>query len=122
MISLAVLLPAPLGYHLFIRWPRDRIRRSSTIVHPADIADVLRPIGDPLVVALIGTRDADAIANQVLEFADLIAIPEAWLRRVPKRDVGARAAVAARIVSAHRKAPVRHYIGREHPQQSVFPF
>lgn len=122
MITLAVLVPAPIGFHLFIRWPRDRLRRSTAIVQPEDLADALRPLGYPLVVVLVGTRDAHFVADQVLEFADLIAIPAAWMRRVPKRDLHARALVASRIAGAQRQAPVHHYLSREDDHQERLPF
>ena len=113
MITLAILVPSPLGFHLFIRWPRDRLRRSSTLVHPTDLAEVLRPLGHPLVVGLVGARNTHIVLGTVLAFADLIAIPEAWLRGVPRGDVRARAHAAARLVAAHREAPLTHYRAAE---------
>ena len=122
MNTLAILLPAPIGFHLFIRWPRDRLRRSSTLVQACDLADVLRSTGHPLVVGLVGTRHAEVVAEEVLDFAELVSIPEAWLRRVPRGDVRARAEAAARIVSAHRKGPVLHYLPYEYQNQEALPF
>ncbi len=122
MITLAVLVPCCLGFHLFVRWPRDRLRRCSTLVHSSDLADVLRPLGDPLLVGLVGTGSTDLVANEVLEFADLIAIPGPWLRRVPKSDVRQRATVAARILTAHRADPLRDYHGRPSLDQQDLPF
>jgi hypothetical protein len=120
--TLAVLIPGPLGFHLFIRWPRDRLRRSTTLIHPADLGEALQPLGHPLVVVMLGTRLLDSVADQVLPFADLIAIPEAWLRRVPKRDLPTRALVASRIASAHRKGPVIHCLAAEHDGRLLLPF
>lgn len=120
--TLAVLVPGPFGFHLFVRWPRDRLRRSSTLVHPSDLADILRPLGDPLVVGLVGTRDIEFVADQVLDFADMVAVPTSWLRQVPRRDVRQRALVAARILTAHRAGPLRHYFGRLTINQQTFPF
>lgn len=122
MTTLAVIIPGPLGFHLFIRWPRDRLRRSTALIHPADLGDSLRPLGHPLLVVMLGTRLLDTVANQVLDFADLVAIPEAWLRRVPKRDLHARALVAARIASAHRKGPVIHCPVTDQDGQLPLPF
>ncbi len=62
------------------------------------------------------------VADQVLDFADLIAIPRAWVRRVSKRDLRASALVASRIAAAQRKAPVHHYLSREHDHQEPLPF
>lgn len=38
---------------------------------------------------------------------------DAWLRQVPRGDLHRRAEVAARILTAHRADPLRHYYGRE---------
>ena len=122
MITLTVIIPAPAGFHLFIRWPRDRLRRSTSVVHPADLREALMPLGYPLVVVLVGTRDLDMVADQILDFADLIAIPTAWLRRVPRRDLQARALVASRIAGAQRQGPVHHYLAKEHDHQERLPF
>lgn len=122
MTTLAILFPSPEGFHLFVRWPRDRVRRGSAIIDASDLADVLGPLGHPLVVGLVGTRHLDLVASQVLEFADLVAIPDPWLRRVPRSDLRQRAEVAARILTAHRADPLRHYYGREYPQLSALPF
>lgn len=122
MTTLAILFPDPLGYHLFVRWPRDRVRRCATLVHPSDLADVVGSLGAPLVVGLVGTRHMDLVAGQVLDFADLVAIPDAWLRQVPRSDLHRRAEVAARILTAHRADPLRHYYGRESSDLSALPF
>jgi hypothetical protein len=64
----------------------------------------------------------DFVAGQVLAFADLVAIPDCWLRRIPRRDLQRRAEVAARILTAHRVDPLRHYLGRERSELSALPF
>ncbi len=122
MITLAILIPGPVGYHLFVRWPRDRVRRWSALVDASDLAGVLGSLGAPLVVGLVGTRHAELVAGEVLEFADLVAIPDAWLRQVPRGELNRRAELAARIVTAHRGDPLRHYYGREPSASSSLPF
>ncbi len=122
MTTIAILFPSPLGFHLFVRWPRDRVLRCSTLVHASDLADVLGALGAPLVVGLVGTRHAEVVAGQVLEFADLVAIPDAWLRRVPRGDLHRRAEVAAGILAAHRADPLRLYHGREPSDLPALPF
>ena len=122
MATLAILFPSPLGFHLFVRWPRDRVRRCSLPVHAGELADVLVPFGAPLVVGLVGTRHMELVGEQVLAFADLVAIPDAWLRQVPRGDLHRRAEVAARILTAHRADPLRHYYGREASALSALPF
>lgn len=122
MTTIAILFPSPLGFHLFVRWPRDRVRRCSSLVDASDLPDVLASLGAPLVVGLVGTRHVEIIAGQVLEFADLVAIPDAWLRQVPRGDLHRRAEVAARILTAHRVDPLRHYYGRESSNHAALPF
>jgi hypothetical protein len=122
MTTLAILFPGPVGFHLFVRWPRDRVRRCSAVVQACDLAEALGPFGDPLVVGLVGTRQEDFVAGQVLAFADLVAIPVCWLRRVPRSDLQRRAELAARILTAHRTDPLRHYLGREHSELPALPF
>lgn len=122
MTTLAILFPSPVGYHLFVRWPRDRVRRCSTLVHASDLPDALGSLGAPLVVGLVGTRQMELVAGQVLAFADLVAIPDAWLRQVRRGDLHRRAEVAARILTAHRADPLRHYLGRESSELSALPF
>lgn len=122
MTTLAVLFPSPLGFHLFVRWPRDRVRRCATTIDAGDLADVLGPLGHPLVVGLVGTRHAELVADQVLGFADLVAIPDAWLRRVRRTDLQQRAEVAVRILTAQRADPLRVYYGRESQDLLALPF
>jgi hypothetical protein len=122
MTTLAILFPSPIGFHLFVRWPRDRVRRCSAVVHTHDLADALGSLGHPLVVGLVGTRHMEDVAGRVLEVADLVAIPDCWLRRVPRTDLQRRAEVAARILTAHGANPLRHYHGRERSELSAFPF
>lgn len=116
----AVLLPCSLGYCLFVRWPRQRLRTCTEILHPSDVGDALRSLGDPLSVVLIGRARADAVSDAVLEIADLFIVPDAWLRRVPRAALSARAELAVRIASAHRVAIVEHRLPRE--RQVALPF
>lgn len=122
MTTFAILFPSPLGFHLFVRWPRDRVRRCSNVVDASDLADVLGSLGHPLVVGLVGTRHMDLVAGQVLEFADLVAIPDPWLRCRPASDLQQRAEAACRILSAHRADPLRHYHSRRSSDLASLPF
>jgi hypothetical protein len=115
-----VLIPCPLGYTLFVRWPRQRLRACSAIVAPADLTEAVRSLGDPLTVVLVGRRHADVVAHAVLHEAELVIVPDAWLRRVPRRALSARAEIAARIATAHRTAGIEHRVRREH--QLELPF
>lgn len=115
-----VLIPCPFGYVLFVRWPGQRLRACSAIVAPPDLTDAVRSLGDPLTVVLIGRRHADAVARAVLDDAELVIVPEAWLRGVPRRALSARAAVAARVATAHRTAMIEHRLREE--LQLALPF
>ena len=122
MTTIAILLPGPVCFHLFVRWPRDRVRRCSVLVHPSDLRQAVGALDAPLLVGLVGTRHMEVVADAVLDVADLVAIPEAWVRQVPRGDLHRRAEVASRIVAAHRADPLRHYHGREASKPSVLPF
>ncbi len=119
-MTLLVLIPCSLGYMLFVRWPRQRLRACSTIVAPEDLGEAVRSLGDPLTVVLVGRRHADEVAYAVLRDAELVIVPDAWLRRVPRRALSQRAEVAARIATAHRAATIEHRLRQEH--QLTFPF
>jgi hypothetical protein len=107
-MTILVLIPCPLGYCLFLRWPRQRLRACTRIVDPADLRDAVGSLADPLTVVLVGRRQADAVARAVLDTAELVIVPEAWLRRIPRAALSARAAVAARIATAYRTAGIEH--------------
>lgn len=119
-MTVVVIIPNPLGYCLFVRWPRQRLRACSSILHPSDLQDAVRSFGDPLTVVLVGRRAADAVSEAVLETADLIIVPEAWLRRVPRTALTARAHLAARIASAHRTGQIEQRFRRD--LQLTLPF
>lgn len=119
-MTLAVLIPCPLGYCLFVRWPRQRLRACSSIVHPTDLRDAVRSLGDPLTVVLVGRRDADAVSDAVLDDADLVVVPEAWLRRVPRTALTARAEAAARLATAHCHARIEQRLRND--LQLALPF
>jgi hypothetical protein len=112
-MTVAVLLPTSLGYCLFIRWPRQRLRACSEILHPSDLRDAIHSLGEPLTVVLIGRRHADAVAEAVLDVAELVVVPEQWLRRVPRTAMSTRADLAVRIANAHRAAQVEHRLRRD---------
>lgn len=115
-----VLIPCPLGYLLFVRWPRQRLRACSSIVAPADLTEAVRSLGDPLTVVLVGRRRAEEVAYAVLHEAELVIVPDAWLRRVPRGALSARAEIAARIATAHRSAMIEHRLREDF--QVALPF
>lgn len=119
-MTYAVLLPCSLGYCLFVRWPHQRLRSCSEIVHPADVRDTVGALGDPLTVVLVGRRHADPISDAVLHHADLVIVPDAWLRRVPRRAFSTRAELAVRLAAAHRAATIEHRLRCD--TQMALPF
>lgn len=119
-MTLAVLIPCALGYCLFVRWPRQRLRACSMIVHPSDLHDAVCSLGGPLTVVLVGRRQADEVSNAVLDEADLVVVPEAWLRRVPRTALSARAEIAARLATAHRSAHIEERLRND--LQLALPF
>ncbi len=119
-MTVVVIIPNPLGYCLFVRWPRQRLRACSSILHPSDLQDAVRSLGDPLTVVLVGRRGADAVSEAVLETADLVIVPDAWLKRVPRTALAARAQVAARIACAQRTGPIEQRFRRD--LQLTLPF
>lgn len=116
----AVLIPCPLGYCLFVRWPGQRLRSCTEIVAPSDVADTVRSLGDPLGVILVGRRSADLVSHAVLDVAELFIVPDQWLRRVPKRALSTRAELAVRIAAAHRVAAIEHRLPYERQVQLPF--
>ena len=107
-MTFAVLIPCPLGYCLWVQWPRQRLRACSSIVHPLDLRDTVCSLGDPLTVVLVGRRRADAVSDTVLDAAELVIVPDPWLRRVPRGALSARAELAVRVAAAHRAGQVEH--------------
>lgn len=107
-MTTVVLLPTPLGYCLLIQWPRQRLRSCPEIVPAPGLAGLVPSLGDPVTVVLVGPRHADAVSHAVLGVADLVIVPEPWLRRVPQRAWSVRAELAARIASASRAGSVEH--------------
>ena len=116
----AVLIPCPLGYCLFVRWVRQPLRTCSAILDPADLRDAVRSLGDPLTVVLVGRRHADGVSREVLEVADLVVVPESWVRRVPRTALTQRAQIALRVAVAHLAATVEHRARAE--MQVPLPF
>lgn len=119
-MTLVVLIPCPLGYCLFVRWPRQRLRGCSTIIDPADLRATVCSLGEPLTVVLVGRRRTDEVSRAVLNEADLVVVPEAWLRRVPRTALSARAQIAARLATAHRSAHIEERLRND--SQLALPF
>jgi hypothetical protein len=119
-LTVAVLLPCTLGYCLFVRWPRERLRACTSIVHPSDLRDVVCSLADPLLVVLVGRRGVDVVSDAVLHEANLVIVPESWLRRVPRSALSARANIAAQLATAHRNARIEKRLRSD--TQLALPF
>ena len=119
-MTIVVLIPNPLGYCIFVSWPRQRLRACMCVIHPSDLQDTIQSLGDPVTAVLIGRRCADAVSEAVLDTADLIIVPEAWLKRVPRTALAARAQAAARIATAHRAGGVEQRMRRDPEWQLPF--
>jgi hypothetical protein len=114
-----VLIPSPLGFCLFVRWPRQRLRTSSAILHPADLRGAVASVGDPVTAVLVGRRATAVVAEAILPIGGLVIVPEAWLRGVPAHALSRRAAIALSVASAYRAGPVEHHL-RDDGQLSLF--
>lgn len=119
-VTFVVLIPNPVGYCIFVRWPQQRLRACMCVIHPSDIQDTVQSLGDPVTVVIVGRRGADAVSDAVLDTAHLIIVPEAWLRRVPPTALAERAHAALRIASAHRAGQVEQRLRRD--RQWHLPF
>jgi len=114
-----VLLPCPLGFCLFVRWPRQRLRACSAILDPADLRDAVGSLGDPLTAVLLGRRYADLVAAAVLAVGDLVVVPDVWVRGVPAHALSRKAELALRAATAHLAGSVQHR-SRADEQLSLF--
>lgn len=103
-----VLLPCPLGFCLFVRWPRQRLRSCSAILHPADLRDAVGSLGEPVTAVLVGRRNVDAVAAAILPVGDLVVVPDVWVRGVPAHALSRRAETALRAARAHLAGSVQH--------------
>jgi len=119
-MTVVVIIPNPLGYCIFVGWPRQRLRACMCVIHPSDLQDAVRSLGDPVSVVLVGRRCADAVSDAVLDTADLVIVPDPWLRRIPRTAFAARARTAARIASAHRIGQIEQRLRRD--QHVDLPF
>jgi len=96
------------------------MRACTSIVHPSDLRDVVCSLADPLLVVLVGRRGADDVSDAVLNDANLVIVPEAWLRRVPRTALSARAEIAARLATTHRNARIEER--QRNDTQLALPF
>jgi len=118
--STAVLVSGPLGaLQLYLRRGPGSLCCIGPVTTPRQLTDDLCRLPPPCIVVLCGTRHLRPIAEQVLQRTDLYIVPACWLASVPASDPAGRAALAVRLVNAHRRAPIECLV---HPDQLYFPF
>lgn len=118
--SIAVLVPAPLGaLHLYTRYAPGPVSFADVVANPAELVSAITGLPFPRVAILCGTRLVDEVADAVLTWADLYVVPSRWLERIPRENLYERAALAAKLVSAHRAQPIEHLNGS---RQLPLPF
>jgi hypothetical protein len=109
-LSTAVLVPGPLGaLEVHVRRPGRPLEAVATVTDARTLHEALRDLWPPGVAILCGRRHADDVLEHVLEHADLYVVPAHWLAAAPRDDPRARAALAARLVAAHRRHPIERY-------------
>lgn len=108
-----ILVPGRLGgLHLFERTGAAMPKRGLWLDHPGQLRDFIRTRPRSTVV-LCGSRYALCVARAVCHIADLYLVPLTWLRSVQRDQLQARAALAARLATAHRARPIECIARRE---------
>lgn len=115
--STVVLVPGPLGgLLLYGRAAPGPLRFVADITHPEQLCTSLLRFRKPCVIVLCGTRHADKLLGPTLTHGDLHIVPIDWLASIPPGDVLARATLAARLATAHRRQPIiRIYANEDDP-------
>lgn len=120
--STAVLLPGLLGgLQLYTRRAPGRLRTEGPLLDVQHLDDRLRQLPNPCSVILCGRRHLGQIADLVLSSTDLYVVPLDWLDAISlphssePHDLDKRALLAARLASAHRRAPIERFCARQLP-------
>lgn len=110
-----VLVPGPLGgLLLYGRIAPGPLRFVANITHPELLCTSLLRFRKPCVIVLCGTRHADKLIGPALTHDDLHIVPTDWLASIPAGDVLARATLAARLATAHRRHPIIRIYANDH--------
>lgn len=105
--STAVLLPGPFGgLHLYTRRAPGPLRAHDPLIDAQHLVHQLQRLPTPCTVVLCGRRYLTPVAKAVLPAADLYVVSLHWLETLDAADTAGRASLAARLVSAHRRAPI----------------
>ncbi len=107
MTTTCILAPDDHGrLRLYWKSAPGRLRGGSRLDHPADLREPLQELPEPRTVVLCGQRFADNVADAVLDIADLVVVPNTWLRYLPARNPARRAGLAGRLALAHAHRPI----------------
>jgi len=118
-MTLIVLAPDLYGgLRFFSRVGRGPLRPGPLLGHPFELQSCLRQLPAPRTVVLCGRRFAHHVSAAVLDLADLVIVPNTWLRHIPAPDTDSRASHAARLALANARAPLETRAARE----PDFPF
>lgn len=115
--SLVILVPAPLGGFRCFNFLRG-LDDGFLVAEPNRLRHHLAWLPAPRIVVLCGRNHRKQIRDAVLDRAELYVLPATWLRSIPATAPRARAALAARLVTAHVRHPIEHFCAEE----LSFPF
>jgi hypothetical protein len=94
------------GLRLYWKCGPGPLRGGACIQRPDDLREPLQELPEPRTVVLCGRRLADSVAEAVLDIADLVVVPNTWLRYLPTRNPAGRAGLAVRLADAHAHGPI----------------
>jgi len=119
-MTTAVLIPDTLGaLHLYVRHRPGPLRLAQVIAHAADLDSALYALPHPLTLILCGARNLDEVASVALGHGDFYLVGIRWLSSIPRELIYARAALAAKLVTAHRARPIERI---RHSRRLECPF
>ena len=114
-MTLLILAPEYFGgLRLYLRTGRGALRQGPIAGLPGDVRACLLDTPAPRIVILCGRRFADELSDAVLDLADLVVVPNTWLRNLSRLEPGERALHAAQLAVAHAKAPIEHRLCRNY--------
>jgi hypothetical protein len=116
-MNLLILAPMPGqfgGMRLYSRSTHGQVLEGPVVVSAGDVRHWLNELPEPRAVVLCGRRAVDAVADAVIDIADLYVVPVSWLRHLPREEPGERALLAARLAAAHAREPIEHRISDPH--------
>lgn len=119
MSTLAVLVPSPSGYALFLRRPPAPLRKAAEMADPRLLRVWLNTLPSPLRVVAVDGKRIGWVQHTLPDGADLVLVPPTWLRHIPHRHMALRARLAARLAHDHAQAPIETWL---HPDPWEIPF